>query len=267
MNSVSHSMTSKQLPNCVREAFLGIGAVKTAMLLDLLFTLGYKPGQWVTYQECLNVCRQYTSKTTIYEGLHHFTMKRKPLPQENAGRPTFAYVLPSFDALKHQLVVEWSHVSDQLLLSDMHTPKSYRMALHRELIARNYAENKKKATKFSRKFLSERLGCSPETLRSYERELGTWVNPTYGKRAISKLHHIYHVPEARAHNGRFLLIHVDGNTARRLPAIKSIAGLYLKKGYEMDLCWRECNEYAPYSPYSEQGKIDNLGEWADIFHS
>lgn len=267
MTTVSQGNSPKQLPNIVREAFLGIDAGKTAITIDLLMTLGYKSGQWLTYQECLNVCTAHTAIHIIRDGLKHWTIKRKALPQSKPGRPTYAYQIPSIEELKNSLTVESSNVSDPLTLDDFQNQKSYRLALHRELILRGYRDNDHLPKRFSRKFMSDRLNVSPETLRSYENELETYIEPNWGHMQIKHKHDLLWLPEKRTHEGKWLEISIDGSTARKLPAVASIAGLYLKKGYDVALFWRECNSYAPYSRFSEQARRDRHGEWAGIIKS
>lgn len=259
MTIISQGKPSPQLPNVVRESLLGIDAGKTAIILDLLFTLGYKPGQWITYREAVNICSEHTAIHIIRDGLKHFTIKKRQLPAAGRGRPTIAYQLPSIDYLKSQLTVQLSSVSDFLDFSDFANLKAYRIALHRELIQRGYEANSNRPAKFSRKYMSERLSVSSDTLRRYEQELGTYVEPTYGETPLHHKFEVILVPETRQHNGKVLLVRQNDRTVGTLPAIRSIAGLYLKKGYEVVLSWRECNKYAPYSPHSEQGRLDRWG--------
>lgn len=266
MSSVSQDKRPLQLPNCVREAFLGLEAPKTAILLDLLFTLGYKPGQWVTYQEVLNVAGQHTANHICREGLLHWTIKREQLPQDRPGRPTFKYRLPSIDELRGQIVVEQSFVTDILTLEDFRNAKSYRMALHRELIRRGYEDNDHMPKVFGRELMSKRLNVSPDTLRSYERELGTYVEERWHVQPIRYDFEVHLLPKKRVHDGRVLKIVAGGETIRYMPCVGDIAGLYRKQGYEVSICKRQCNAYAPYSPYSEQGRRDRHGEWADIIN-
>lgn len=264
MDSVTQDKSPLQLPNCVREAYLGIDAYKTALTLDLLFTLGYKEGDWVTYQEALNIGADYTAVHIIRDGLKHETIKRRKLPQEKPGRPTFAYQLPQIDELKHDLVVEWSSVTDILSLEDFANGKTYRMALHRELIQRGFDENDHRPKAFSRKLMCERLNVSPKTLRTYEQELKTYVRPRYDVISIDAVYKLYLVPEKRSHNGQFLTIVSRDGAIRKLPAIKKVAGMYLKQGYELSIVQRKTNEYAPFNPYSEQAHRAQYGQWADF---
>lgn len=264
MTTVSQDKTPKQLPNCVREAFLGIDAYKTAMVLDLLFTLGFEEGQWITYQEALEVGSQHTAIHIIRDGLKHDTIKREAIPQERRGRPTFRYQLPSIYTLKKNLCVEWSGITDILTLEDFANGKSYRQALHRELIRRGYEENGNRPKAFSRKWLCERLSVCAKTLRRYEAELRTWVQSHWEMIPIKSLVFLHEVPKQRAHNGQFLSIVSRDGTKRRLPAIRKVAGMYFNRGYEVNLMRRRVNEYAPYSPYSKEAHRDRHGEWADF---
>lgn len=268
MSSISQKSDFRvQLPNCVREAYLGIDAGKTAIVLDLLFTFGYQPRQWVTYQECLNVMSDYTAIHIIRDGLKHWSIKQKSLQNGQAGRPVIAYLIPSIPELKTALTVERSNVSDTLTLADFSNQKAYRKALHRELISRNYIENGYNPVQFSRKFMSQRLNVTPSTLRAYERELGTWVEQVWSNQPIVTTYHLVVVPEVREHNGKVLKVTSRGGEAAYLPAVRSLAGLYRKKGYQVDLLQRGCNRYAPYSPYSDRAKQDKHGKWAHYISS
>lgn len=267
MTSISQAKRPTQLPNCVREAFLGIDAPKTAVLLDLLFTLGYRSGQWVTLSECLNVCTEHTAIHIVKQGLKHWTIVREAIPQDRPGRPTYKYLLPSIDGLKNDLVAKPSFVTDILNLQDFRNVKSYRMGLHRELIQRGYEANDRQPVEFSRKLMSERLNVSHDTLRRYERELGTYVEDRWGAKPLQHKFELSILPQKKVHDGRFLSIRVMDTPVKRLPCVASIAGMYMKKGYEVWLGWRKCNAYAPYSPYSEQGMRDRFGKWADIVNT
>lgn len=237
-----------QLPNCIREALLGMGAYKTAITLDLLFTLGFECGQWVTYQQVLDACREYTSIHILREGLQHFSIARRKLPTITPGRPTFEYRLPYHDRLKSQLVMQYSYVTDVLALSDFRSGKTYKMALHRELIYRESNANGGNGASFSRPFLCNRLNISASTCRRYEKELGIYVEARYRERNIDSKTRLLFVPEERAHNGMWLEIGLRGGGLKRFPALRAIAGFYLKQGYDIYLKKQITNLYHPVTP-------------------
>lgn len=266
MDSVSQDNPSTQMPNCIREAFLGIDAYKTAIVLDLLFTLGYKSGQWITYHEAVAVGTQYTAFHIIREGLKHFTIPQKVLPQSRRGRPTIAYQLPSIDRLKHQLVAEWSRVTDTLQLADFRNAKTYKMALHRELIHRANEENNGGGASFSREFLCERLNISPDTCRRYEKELGIYVEARYQERDIRDRWSLLMIPKERAHNGQWLEVATRKGAIKRVPAIRSLAALYRKQGYDVWLKKRLTNLYHPKYPFVSDEQIQaNQKMLRDLF--
>lgn len=263
-------MTDKpsQLPNCIREALLGLDAYRTAIMLDLLLTLGYKEGQWVTFKECIDVCSQYTAQHIIREGLKHYTIKRKKLPTTHPGRPTFAYKIPKIDHLKYKYVVEWSTASDTLQLADFRNGKSYRMALHRELIHRANDDSGGNGASFSRKFLTDRLNVCADTVRRYEKELGIYVEARWQTKQIKDKYDIIDLPTVREHNGKYIEVSSRRGKLVRLPALKAVAGMYLKQGYEVWLKSRLTNLYHPENPFVSSAQMEeNNTMLANLFGS
>lgn len=252
--TIAQDNTPKQLPNCIREAYLGMKRYRTAIVLDLLLTLGYTEGQWITYQEALNVGADYTAVHIIRDGLKDSTIRRRKLRSRTKGRKKYAYQIPNIERLKRHLVVEWSDVSDTLLLSDFKSGKIYKMALHREVIARGDRENDGDGVVFSRAYLSRRLNVSADTLRRYEKELGIHAEARYQMRQIRDRMDLYHVPDARAHNGMYIEISSRRGAISKLPALRALAGMYLKQGYEIWLRSRLPNRYHPAYPFVDEAQ-------------
>lgn len=258
--SVSQAQASDQLPNNVREALLGTESPKTAVLLDLLFLLGYRAGQRVTMREVIAVTKDYTSQNIAREGLQHDSIKRTKLPSSRRGRPTYTYTLPSLKTLLNELTGGLRSPSDPISIEDCKSLHTYRMALHRELIARGASESDRHMARFSRRYMTRRLNVSEQTLRNYEKELNTYVEPRFDYQPIQSKAWLFIVPETRQHNGQYLQAkHPDGKIIR-LPAKRVLAGYYLKLGYQVELWKREVNAYAPQNPEIKY----RSGKWSDF---
>jgi len=262
--SISQAQSREQLPNNVREALLGTEAGKTAILLDLLFSLGYRGGQRVTSREIMAVTKGHTSQNIAREGLLHSSIKRTAAKTSHRGRPTYIYTLPTIKKLLIDLCGGQRTPSDPVNLEDCKSLESYRMALHRELIARGASESPKGLARFSRKYMAQRLNVSEQTLRNYEKSLQTYVEPRWDFQPIISKAWIIAVPGKRAHDGQFVRATSPGkDKIIKLPAERAIAGYYLKLGWTVELWKREVNAYAPQNPEikSQQGR------WADFIES
>ena len=265
MDTVPQGKPPQQLPNCVREVLLGIGLPKSALMLDLLLTLGFQEGQWVTYEQVIDACKQYTSFNVIRDGLNGYVFRKKRLKQTRRGRPTVAFQIPKIDHLKYKYAVKWSKLTDTLLLADFRNVKTYRMGLHRELIARGHEESGQDGAIFSRKWMAERLGVSAETLRNYEGELKTYVEARFHKRPMKSTADLMYLDDKRDHNGKFLVVYYR-DTYKHMPAIKGLGGLLLKQGHEFELHTRLPNRYFPENPYLEQQQIEENNRFLqDLF--
>lgn len=246
VGSVSHN--AQQLPNCIREALCGMGAYKTAITLDLLLIMGFKGGQWLSYNDVLEACAPYTAIHILRTGLQHFTIARRKMSRGTPGRPAYEYRLPYLEQLKRQLVSDYSYVTDTLLLADFRNGKSYKMALHRELIQRESDLNAGDGATFSRDFLCARIGVSASTCRRYEKELGIYVEARHREYTIDSKARLIIVPECREHNGYHLEITTRKGMIKRFPAVRAIAGHYRKLGYDVYLKKRVTNRYHPTTP-------------------
>lgn len=266
MTTVPHDKAYKQLPNCLREAFLGMNAPKTAITLDALFTLGFEEGKWYTYAQCLEATSNIVPVHIIREGLLHSSIRRRKLEQSRRGRPTFSYKMPTIDHLKYQIVLEWSRVSDRLQLADFSNVRAYKMALHRELINRGDNESGGNGVSFSRKWLCERLNVAPATLRAYEKLLGIFAEARWQMKQIKDRIDLIFLPEEKAHNGKYLEILTHRDIVAKVPATKAIAGMYLKQGYKVMLRSSITNRYYPSYPFADDKQIEsNLNLLKNLF--
>ena len=262
-HSVPQAQYIEQLPNNVREALLGTGAGKTAVLLDLLFLLGYKPNQRVTAREIIAVTKEHTSQNIAREGLLHRLFKRRKLPSMGRGRPTYVYILPSPDLLLKELCGNLRSPSDPVSIEDCKSLEKYRIALHRELIVRGCKESSKDVAFFSRRYMARRLNVSEQTLRNYEKELGTHVEPRWDYQPIKEKSWLLAVPESRIHNGQMIKATRHDGKVIYLPPERKLAGYYLKMGWIVELWTRLTNGYAPQKPEIKY----TGGKWADFIES
>jgi len=257
-NIVPEYQTTTQIPNILREILLNAGYGKTALLLDLLFVLGYVGGQKVTYNEILAIAGSYTSHNIIREGLLCFAIKRVKVSSGRRGRPTYAYIIPSIAQLRGIFCDGILSPTDVLHVADMANMTTYRRALHRELIYRGCSESLHGNCSFSRAYMASRLGVSENTIRAYEKTLKIHVEPQFEQIFIGKSQDLVNVPAKKSHDGKMLEAYRQRDEKwLRLPADRGIAGYYLKQGYVLTLYARKPNKYYAFKPFTSH-QVDNM---------
>ena len=98
------------------------------------------------------------------------------VPSEGGRKPQI-FVFPDLDYLCRSFDVV-PMASDFLSFEDLQSPKSYLMALHRELVLRLCPE-------YSIEWHAKRLGVSERTIRRYNNELGVIVTPIFEYRLLN----------------------------------------------------------------------------------
>lgn len=153
-------------------------------------------------------------------------------PKQRRGRKTtFMFQMRSIEelcALYDVIPQSW----DDLSSSDLLTPKSYRLAMHREYVRRVVPEQ-------SVTFMANRLGCHPRTLYRYDRLLGVQITPIFGFIPLdwSNVDTPSFYGESRPNGvtpGQWL----QREDGKRFPAIKGIAVRQLSEGQKMVVCER-----------------------------
>ncbi len=142
--------------------------------------------------------------------------------------------MPDNGALYRALGVRPSG-ADPLPAASLASPRQYRAALHQALIAR-------RPGRYSRRWLSERLGVSVWTSRRYDRIGGVIATPTYDEQPISWRNLTLVPPEADPNgpDGTFL---VDA-AGKRYPPLQAIAVRLLARGQRVSLLRQGWNAYA-----------------------
>ena len=248
-----------QLPNTVRERLLQNGQVQLARVLDGLYVAGCEPGQSFTAAAAYDmVAALGIGRNTVYAALrsdlfaapsprtpqppganaasgctgqdNQCLVVRVAKPVKKRGRPLRRFVMPSLETLCQCFGVE-NLGGDTLAAADLHSPATYRQALHVGLV-------KRAPGTYSRNWLAQRLGVSADSCRRYERRAGVQVDPTFFDEPISWSNLKWSVPPDPM-PGQFIQA-ADG---RRYPPLESIARMLLMVGQKPVFRTQSVNHY------------------------
>lgn len=154
------------LPNSLRESLLRADLGEAALVLDGLFSVGYKVGSLITFRTA--AARFLNAGIAVSPALIRRALntpevfKRGKARRRGRGRPTNIYHMPSVEMLIIRFGGgQWSP-SDALHALDLGSLKAYRLALHRAFIQRLPGN-------YSRAFLAARLGVCKRSTRNYDR--------------------------------------------------------------------------------------------------
>lgn len=259
------------LPNSVRERLLQLGHAAAARVLDGLRATGVLPGQVFTERTACHLLRAFgIGRRAVMATLHlllpsgarliqrldeparadkagktRYTKQKKcsffvrsakrvkTSHSHQGGRPPAYFIMPDNSALYRALGVRPSGF-DPLPTESLASPRQYRVALHRALIAR-------RPGRYSRRWLSERLGVSVWTSRRYDRLADLLVTPTYVEEPIH-WKNIARVPPELDPSGPDGIFLVDG-AGRRYPPLQAIATRLLARGQRVSLMRQGWNHY------------------------
>lgn len=264
--SVVRAVVQGLLPNAVRERLLQTGQAAAARVLEGLRAAGVGAGQLFTEKLACHLLRAYgIGRRAVMAALGlrlpgglpliaraeaQKRQQRKPNRHKKCffvsganrvktshsqpnGRPPTWFVMPDNGALYRALAARPSG-ADALPADCLASPRLYREALHRALIAR-------RPGRYSRRWLSQRLGVSVWTSRRYDRAAGLAAVPSYQEQPLHWGNLGLVAPEADpgGPDGTFLLA-ADG---RRYPPLRGIALRLLGRGQRVSLLRQGWNAY------------------------
>ena len=261
--------SSSVLLNSMREWLLTHAHVAAARVLDGLLMAGVQAGAVFTERQACLLLQQYrigrrsiltALKTLLPDGKPLFEKVAEPLHTsptsanaaisletgikkcdlvrganrvKTSGRPSTYYRLPDSESLARRIGLTTSP-ADALSADDLASPKTYRRALHRELI-------KRRPGSYSRGWLAERLGVSKWTSRRYEAGLNIVVHPMYIEQPLRWTNVESIVPRTieDVSPGTFL----ETQDGKRYPPLRAIAMRLLDTGHKVVHKTRTVNHY------------------------
>lgn len=254
------------LPNAIRERLLQSGQAAAARVLEGLRAAGVHGGQLFTEKLACRLLSAYgIGRRAVQAALNlrlaggapliaraeTLKKRRKSTAQPQKcffvsganrvrtshsqpnGRPPTWFVMPDNGALYRALAARPSG-ADALPTACLASPRQYREALHRALIAR-------RPGRYSRQWLSQRLGVSVWTSRRYDRAGGLSVAPSYQEQPLhwGNLGLVAPESDPGGPDGTFLLA-ADG---QRYPPLRGIAVRLLGRGQRVSLLRQGWNAY------------------------
>jgi hypothetical protein len=261
---------SQQLPNAIREKLLQLDLDRIAQILDGLLLAGFEAGSRFTAAQAYAALSRFgigrnavfaALKTILHDGQSVFVpvSPSSPLdppsshanaakrsaeetkqclfgrvanPVKKPGRPPISYVMPSIEELSRLLRLDVVAGSgDTLTPEDLRSPAAYRAALHNALIRRAPG-------RYSRDWLSRRLGISADSCRRYERRGGIQVIPTFQRWTLSWGDLEKKLPD-EAVPGCF----IEDENGRRYPPLIVIARKLLARKRRIWYVIQDVNEY------------------------
>ncbi len=262
--TIKHSST--QLTNSIREALLKLKLTHVARVLDALFLNGFKSGDLVTKKIVVDALKGQVGRhsilatftttlnnsSTVFETVipsprtptHTYVANQRQKTtnkkcflfsttksdKNTRGRIPTYFRIPDINVLCQMLGIPFTR-SDALQPADIQQARTYRQAVHRELI-------KRRPSMYHRSWLAQRLGVSRRTCQRYDK--GAQVNrqAMYIRQHITwdKLHIL---PEKEPINGRFL----EGQGGKRYPGLRQIAAQLLAQKQYVSYCYQDVNFY------------------------
>lgn len=255
-----------QLTNSIREALLKRNLTCVARVLDGLFLKGFQPGDVITKKVVFDTLKGQVGKhsilsafathfddgqpifaqvslpprtpihTTVANGIAKTTQNQCSLftPSQSdkiaVGRIPTTFCIPDLNALCNMLGVPFTR-SDPLTLDDIRQAKTYRQAVHRELI-------KRRPGMYHRWWLAKRIGVSKRTSQRYDNETVVQRKPMYIRQTVTwkKLDTI---PDDEPIGGMFL----EDEQGKRYPGLRVIAIRLLSQKQWVRYCYQDKNYY------------------------
>jgi len=250
----------------LRESMLQQGHGKALVVLEGLFMKGLQQSEhpnyerWYTTKDIITQLKYFCgmSETLVREGLNDVLVFQRRVKasegRNQRGRPPYEYRLP----LLKELLAEFAYglmwtPGDELVKEDLVSLRDYRMALHREMVIRNWEE--KGGFEMYRDLMADRLGVSKRTIRNYDNFMGfVWQANFVGRRItfrnwvnLPRYKHRYDENGKRLPSRHWLRIYdpVRGQFYHR-PNVRYLAWEALEKGHDVELVHRGANTYYPY---------------------
>lgn len=246
---------SVELPNAIREQLLSLHRGKAALLLDACYFVGMKPGTKFTYNELWAQIEKFEMsprmvRDTLSDPVFIDAGTRKP----KRGRPSQVYALPSVSevAARSGIGYRYQSPSDRLSPEAFKSLRAYRLELYYRLIEREPGL-------YSRALLSDRLGVSKRTTRSYDKALNLQVTPRTQVLEIT-LSYVGIIPVERPPKGKpryQWLESTKDNVIVRGPLVRGLAVKWLAEGRPVWRVQQTTNHYAIANEYL-QGKYAGL---------
>ena len=249
------------LCNGVREAMLKRDCGKALLVVEGMYFLKLDPDAWLTFDQIYRLLHANfgMSRQVVYYGLQAsdiFQRRKDTGRAHRRGPKPYLYRVPHPIELEAMFApLGTSTPSDQLKRTDLCNLKAYRMALHREMVIRNWLDAGGKGFKMYRGLMADRLHVSVRTVRTYEKDLGFSNEANYRERQIT-WDNWYRLPRykqqfspegERLPSKQWLKI-VDWRTGTVIlkPHVRYLAYTAMKEGLEVYQVERLANTYYPY---------------------
>lgn len=285
MDTSQNAISSEPVTLCngVREALLQQGHAKGLLVLEALYALKITPHSEWTFEEIYRLCRDNfgQSRRLVYEGLRESPLifYRYSTPagerRHQRGRPPLLYRVPQPIELEAEFAPNQPpSPTDTFEPADLKSVYSYRLALYREWMIRQFLESDGKGVTTYRAFQAERLGVSPRTMRTYDKKLGFSHTANYRKVMLSSTD-LQSLPRykkrfdkttgKRLASRQWLETHdwQTGHTTR-FPFVKYLAYKALKGGQDVYRVERLANTYYPYQR-PDEASFEGAGYDTDFY--
>jgi hypothetical protein len=231
---------ARGLPNLVREQLLQTYP-HAAYVLDALRAVHFIERSVATIKEIHQaVAWLGVSARAVRQAVQAPVFVKVQDRQSARGAPAAQFVVPNLEDIiercgldrhNQRQVERRATISDPLHLADFASLRVYRVALHREFIARQQEQNAGHPVSFSRKLLAERLGVSNPTSRAYDKLAGVEVEPHIETEELSG-EDLDQLPRHRPRKwGKRWLQAVKEDESKHLPYLHAPALHYWKLGY------------------------------------
>jgi len=255
-----------QLTNSIREALLKQGLTCVARVLDGLFLKGFKSGDIVTKKIVMEALQGQVGRHSILKTFSaildsgkpvfknispsprtssHTSVAKNRLKESNkkcflfgqskpnktfGGRIPTQYRIPEINILCRLLDVPYTQ-SDKLCLADVKRAKTYRQAVHRELI-------KRRPGMYYRDWLASRLGVSKRTSQRYDTGAEIQKQAMYIHESIT-WDNVDIIPVDEPIAGKF----IETKEGKRYPPLRQIATTLLARKQSITYCYQDANYY------------------------
>lgn len=261
---LNHQPKNWQMVNVAREYFHREGLTAVPRTYDALVELGYRPGQTITYKQIkkdlVGIVGDWSIRKFLGSGIFappappllplavleggnnatEYNAYSSPVQNQQKGRPTKQYTLPSNQDMCDRAGITYKPVCDKTDLKDHNKANTYRQALYLAWVDR-------KPAKRTNKHIQNHLGVSRWTVQRYNNALKNQIKiePSWHE-TIIWFDNIDVIEDElfswNRHTGQRL--NIDG---KHYPAKQAIALKYLlKRAKSVILQRRDANYYSTY---------------------
>ncbi|MFZ4827820.1 MAG: bifunctional DNA primase/polymerase [Phototrophicaceae bacterium] len=261
----SSSSRSLGLPNQFRERLLQDKQSALLRVLECLKKSGWACGSLFNRKQLAELCNKFqvgdwsirkALEATCPSGMNIFAPAKMGIPAisncanaqyslmrevrvteptKNRGRPEVYFQVPFWEDVFNRFGVTHKF-SDNLADESLHKPKQYRLAFHVALIAR-------RAGRYSRRWLAERLGITTRSLDRYYAEGVTGVTriPMIKEKIITWWNIDQDLPILEIEDAKGVFL--QDSDGKRYPPLKPIARRLLGMKQRITLCIQGFNQY------------------------